>query len=185
MKSFLLLLLVLTTASLSLYKPKPLTTVQLRENYIERLLSYKDAKYAPYGVDTGISCSTLIRKAFVEIPGLKKEVRMDILANPCSSDDLRQGCSGKLSFVIDANNLKNLNYDEIQLGDIAIIGNEIGVHALAYIGDKKWIHSDPIAEKVIVSDIRDNDGYWFNIKARILRWSALSEDNQKNYQRMF
>ena len=167
------LILILSTSSFSFYKPKPLTISQLRDNYIERLLSYKDAPYAPYGTETGISCSTLIREALLESSGLEAKARADILASSCSSKDLREGCRGELSFVADVSNLNSLNHDKIQPGDIAVVGNEIGIHTLAYIGDKKWIHADPVAQKVIVSEVRDNNGYWFNMKARILRWNAL------------
>lgn len=175
MKTPLFFLLILSAISFSLDKSKSLASDQLRNIYIERLLSYKGAPYAPYGIDTGISCSTLVREALVEISGLKEEARMDISADPCSSKDLRDGCHEKLSVVIDAANLNSLIYDEIQPGDIAVVGNEIGIHTLAYIGDKKWIHADPIAEKVIVSDVRDNNGYWFNMKSRILRWNVLKD----------
>ncbi|HEX8399581.1 MAG TPA: NlpC/P60 family protein [Pyrinomonadaceae bacterium] len=174
MKALVLLILIVSTTSFSLFKPKPVRIGQLRDNYIQRLLSYRDAPYAPYGSDTGISCSTLVREALLESSGLEKKARTDILANSCSSRDLNEGCHGELSVVADASNLNSVNYDKIQPGDIAVVGYEIGIHTLAYLGDKQWIHADPIAEKVIVSDVRDNNGYWFNMKARILRWKALN-----------
>jgi hypothetical protein len=61
----------------------------------------------------------------------------------------------------------------LQPGDVAIVGNEVGVHTMAYIGGGNWIHSDPIAEKVLVvnKDFINDD--WFKYRVSVMRWNIF------------
>lgn len=152
---------------------KPMT---LRENYVRALKSFKGASYAPAGDSNGISCSTFVRKALIETVGTDQAMRSSLESHPCLSDDLRKGCDNQLSFVIKAQNFNSLNYDKIQLGDIAVLGNKIGIHTMAYIGNKTWIHSDPVAEEVIESIEPEDYDDWDTFEVNIWRWNVLKDN---------
>jgi cell wall-associated NlpC family hydrolase len=65
-----------------------------------------------------------------------------------------------------------LEYQQIEVGDLAVVGNGIGVHTLIYTGNKKWIHADPYAGKVVISEAPNNEP-WFSLKAKIVRWNVF------------
>jgi cell wall-associated NlpC family hydrolase len=152
---------------------KPLTKVQLQNNYLDALMSYEGADYSTSGDRWGVSCSSLARNALNETSGIDETFSAEIQSNACKSDQIAKGCYGALSVVVKDTNLNDLDYQQIEVGDVAVVGNKIGVHTLIYTGNKKWIHADPYESKVIISEAPSN-GRWFSLKARIMRWSVFS-----------
>ncbi|MBS1798045.1 MAG: C40 family peptidase [Acidobacteria bacterium] len=173
MKLVILTVFVVFTSSFMPYLPRPVTVEQKRDDYVASLKSYEGMNYARYGDDSGISCSTLIRRAFVETNGLDGPSRAFIDAHPCDSDEMESGCGGQLTGVLKADSLKSLDYSRIEEGDIAIIGNDEGLHAMAYIGNETWIHADPITEKVIEIDEPEENDDWVTFRVNVMRWNAL------------
>lgn len=171
--------MVFSTLSFSLYKPKPSTVSQLRNNYVSALLSYEGAAYAPAEETDGTSCSTLVREALIDTVSFDKTERSVIQSHPCMSAELNKGCDGELLPILHANSLKSIDYNKTQLGDIAVIGNDVSIHTMAYIGNKTWIHADPIKEEVIESKEPDEDDDWLNYQVNIMRWNILADDQSE------
>ena len=176
MKLNILLLVILSTVSFSPYKEKQSLTGQLQDKYVTALIHYKGKQYAPYGSDNGISCSTLVRQALIDALGVDSNSRTVIEAHPCSSEGLKQGCSGGLRLILHASSLKTIDYTKLKKGDIAVLGNTWGIHTMAYIGDETWIHADPIAGKVIESKIPDEDDDWINYQVNVMRWNIINDN---------
>lgn len=163
----------LVVLGFSFSKPKQFVTTQIQKNYTKALLEYEGTAYAPYGETGGISCSTLVRKALAETEGVDDNTRATIKSFPCSSDELKKGCHNQLSFLTKAIDLKDIDYARLQPGDVAIIGNEIGVHTMAYLGDGNWIHADPITEKVSVDNKDSIYDDWSKYKVSVMRWNIF------------
>ena len=175
MKLVILLLVVFSTVSFFPYKRKQPLTGQLRDKYVTALISYKGNVYAPYGDQNGISCSTLVRQALIDAIGSDKVSHAAIESHPCLSEELNEGCSGELSPVLHAANLKTIDYTKLKKGDIAVLGNTLGIHTLAYIGDETWIHADPISGKVIESKEPEEDDDWTTFQVNVMRWNILKD----------
>ena len=56
------------------------------------------------------------------------------------------------------------------------LGNKIGIHTMAYIGNKTWIHSDPVAEEVIESIEPEDYDDWDTFEVNIWRWNVLKDN---------
>ena len=175
MKLISLIFVVLISASFLPYARKQPLAGPLREKYVAALMSYEGDEYAPYGENGGISCSTLVRRALIDAVGADSIARSVIEAHPCRSEELSEGCSGELSLVLRAPNLKKIDYTKIRTGDIAVLGNHPGIHTLAYIGDATWIHADPITGKVVISKAAEENDDWMTFEANVLRWNILKD----------
>jgi hypothetical protein len=175
MKPVVLFFIVFSTLSFSPYKPKPSTISQPRDNYVAALLSYEGTVYAPAGDPGGISCSTLVRKALSDAVSFDEVKSFAIESNPCVSDELAKGCGGQLSHLLHSLNLKNVDYSKLKLGDIAVLGNDVGIHTMAYIGNQSWIHADPISGKVVKTHELDEADDWLNFQVDIMRWNILTD----------
>lgn len=174
---FSLLILII---SISYLRPtnQQFTPTELRSQYRSALLKYEGASYAAAGEPGGISCSTLIRRAFIDTLAIDKESRQQIQSQPCYSVELREGCNGHLSNVLETDGLDKVNYEQIQIGDIATLGDSVAFHSMAYIGNKTWIHADPIAQKVSYYEVSDlHKNIWSVYKVKILRWNVLDDKN--------
>lgn len=175
-KLIILLIIAFSTVSFTPYKQSPTpTAAQLRANYAAALINYKGAAYGTGEDGWGISCSTLVQQALIDSIGYDKAARSGIESHRCLTEQLGQGCDGQLSLVLRAANLQKIDYDKIQPGDIAVVGNRVGIHTLAYIGNQTWIHADPFTEKVIESEVGNDNSYWFTLQVSVMRWNALNE----------
>lgn len=147
------------------------TAKPLPEQYVEALKSYLGASYAPAGEPGGISYSALIRQALLDTT-VDRETRSAVQTNQCLSGELLRGCGGKLSVVQAAKNLHDVDYTLMQPGDLAILGD--GIHTMAYLENRQWIHSDQIEGKVVTVEEPLGRGGWFFYQVTVMRWNALS-----------
>ena len=175
MKFLILLLVVAFSASFLPYRHHSQTlSLRLQEKYVAALVRHEGETYAPYGEEGGISCSTLVRQSLIDV--LDKNSKFDFAANPCSSEELKKGCNGELSTILHAADLKRIDYSKLQQGDIAIIGDNLGIHTMAYIGNEMWIHSDPIEGKVIETNERETNDDWTKYQVTVMRWKILQNN---------
>jgi hypothetical protein len=172
-KLAVLLCLVLFLINITFFQQIQPRKIRLRDRYVAVLLSYEGMNYAPYGEEEGISCSTLVRKALINTFEIDGDKNIKIQNYPCTSEELRKGCHGELSSVFNAENLKGIDYNQLQPGDIAILGNSIGIHTMAYIGNESWIHADPITQKVVKTKATDINDDWSMFNVRVMRWNLL------------
>lgn len=173
MKIYLLFLLVLTVTSIFSDPSVHLSKDQLQQNYVDALLNYEGMAYASYGEKDGISCSTLARKAMINTAGVSGGARFAIEISPCSSNELKEGCNELLSPVLKADSLLDIDYRQLQKGDVAVIGNGFGVHTMVYIGNETWFHSDPVTKTVGKFDLTDKNSDWLKYKVTIMRWNVF------------
>ncbi len=147
----------------------------LPEQYVLALKSRLGMRYAPAGEPDGISCSALVRQALLETT-VDAETRATVKRLQCLSGELLRGCGGQLSLVQTAENIHSINYEQMQPGDVAILGD--GIHSLAFLKERQWIHSDQIAGQVIILDESKGSGGWFFYPVTVMRWKALSAGAQ-------
>lgn len=160
------------------------TQRKLQREYITALKNYEGTAYATPGYASGMSCSALVRQALIDVTEGDGMINFDahlvnasfqILTHPCLANELRQSCNSQLSLVMNAANINGLSDDELDIGDIAVVGDPIGIHTLAYIGNKTWIHADPLTGKVIATQASLAHYYWFTLRVRVMRWNILRD----------
>lgn len=82
----------------------------------------------------------------------------------------QDGCGGALATVAVVPNVKAIPVDQLHPGDVIAFG---GVHVAAYIGDGKFMDSDPMHGGV--GDMTPNalpGDAWFKGQVKILRWRS-------------
>ena len=147
----------------------------LPEQYVSALKGRLGMRYAAAGDSGGISCSALVRQALLETT-IDAETRQTVKRLQCLSGELLRGCGGQLSLVQTAENLHQINYEQMQPGDVAILGD--GIHSLAFLKERQWIHSDQVVGQVIILDESTGSGGWFFYPVTVMRWNALSAVSQ-------
>ena len=146
------------------------------------LQSYEGTRYWWGGENKiGIDCSGLIRRGMMDaalreglarLDGPLLRTSADLWWHDCSAEALGEGYRGYTIPITTAKSLNTLNHSLLQNGDLAIAGG--GSHILAYLGDRRWIQADPVAEKVII-ETSPSKNIWFSGPVKIVRWQRLAE----------
>lgn len=157
----------------------------LKTKYTNTLESYRDIKYVWGGENrTGIDCSGLLRislsdcllnESFKRLNPLLLKQAFLLWFFDSSAKALLEGHRTRTVKILTADPIKAIEHSKIQTGDIAITQN--GGHALAYIGDQRWIQADPLAHKVIVCK-KNSENPWLTVPIVILRWSVFVDKNK-------
>lgn len=169
---FILLIIVFISSSFTKEQPNRIAGETIQDKYVEALISYEGEKYAVYGEKGGISCSTLVRESLIDV--LEENLAEEFKENPCSSEELYEGCNGELSLIYKIESIKKLDYSKLQKGDVIILtGENYGIHTMAYLGDKNWIHADPITEKVVITNNPAEELDWTTFEVNVMRWNIL------------
>lgn len=82
----------------------------------------------------------------------------------------KDGCGGALAVVEQKRSLNEINPAELQPGDVLAFH---GVHVAAYVGNGKFMDSDPNHDGVgdMTPDAIHGD-LWFNGQVKVLRWKS-------------
>jgi hypothetical protein len=73
-----------------------------------------------------------------------------------------------------AGKLRDLDFDQLSSGDLAVTGD--GRHVMVYFGHGKWIQADPGREKVIIEDPLLDRNSWFDSYVTLHRWMLVDAD---------
>lgn len=180
--SMIALLLLTVFVSGSTYPPLPASSKELRRFYISRLISYEGTPYAVSGNPAGISCSGLVCQAIIdstagaalEGPAEWAHLHTGLRAHPCLADQLMRGCDGTLSPVCSAPDFLQLNYARLEPGDVAVVGKQVGLHTLAYLGGREWIAASAKTGHVTRIKGSDISQWWFgHMPVKVLRWNVF------------
>jgi hypothetical protein len=155
----------------------------LRKSYVKRMQDLEGTVYNWGGESSrGIDCSGLPRKAYRDAllaygirHGNGDACRMFLEQwwFDTSAEALGQGYRGFTANLNQAGEIKEMPYDSLQPGDIAVTAS--GVHALVYFGDNQWIQADPGIGYVATLDGRKDSNPWFSQPVSMYRWSVLAE----------
>jgi len=157
----------------------------LRTSYIGALHSYLDTPYVWGGENhRGIDCSGLVRRGFRDALSAAAVRQVDagllrqaivIWWKDCSAQELGRGYGGRCRRVASAPSLNGLDHAALLPGDMAVTAD--GVHVLAYVGERRWISADPVAEKVTldVAGLSTND--YLAVPVEIMRWRLMEVSN--------
>lgn len=82
----------------------------------------------------------------------------------------QNGCGGALAEVTEVDSLRHVDVAKLEPGDVIAFH---GVHVAAYIGDGKFMDSDPVHGGVgyMTPNAIPGDA-WFNGQVKILRWRS-------------
>jgi len=180
---YLLFPLPILAAIPFLLPEKALNREELRDDFINRMVSYEGTDYHWGGESgRGIDCSGLPRKAMrdaLSAYGIKHldggSMRMFLKQwwNDASAKALSEGY---LDFTIptrESGTISTMDYGKLQPGDLVV--TEDRRHILAFLGGEKWIQADPGAGKVIIENGRTSQNGWFAVPVTSHRWSVLAE----------
>ncbi|HEY1081402.1 MAG TPA: NlpC/P60 family protein, partial [Prosthecobacter sp.] len=161
---------------------RALSVGDLRSDYVRRLGTFKNARYAWGGESRhGIDCSGLPRRAFREALlayGLRNlngtAIREGVLQwwVDASALALGKGYRGMTVPLGIQGPIRTLDVSRLQPGDLAVTTS--GVHMLAYLGDEEWIQADPSVEAVIALNGRTAANAWFDQPVILHRWALLA-----------
>ncbi len=178
--ALLALTIVITLFALPGHKPFP--SAALREKFCSSLQRYEGTRYWWGGENAvGIDCSGLIRRGMMDaalgeslsrLDGGLLRASADLWWHDCSAEALGAGYRGYTTPVTTAKSLNTLDSTLLYKGDLAIAGG--GSHILAYLGDRRWIQADPVAERVII-ETSPSKNIWFSGPVQIVRWKWLAE----------
>ena len=151
---------------------------KLRDSFVSSLKSYEGSMYYWGGENKiGIDCSGLIRKSLI-MANFKRGlltfngglIRRGIWLwwNDASARHMKNGYGGKTQLLFEGDSINELDHSRLRAGDFAITRD--GSHALAYIGDEKWIQAEPGLTEVVILGSPDEDMGWYRSKVDIMRW---------------
>ncbi len=157
----------------------------LRHEYVRSLMAYTGTPYV-WGGEThrGIDCSGLMRCGLIDAdfhrglttfnPALLR-VGASLWWHDCSAQALQHEYRGQTRLMFPTHSLSELNYAQIQAGDIVVTAS--GAHVLAYIGDQTWIEADPnlLNGNAVVQIHLPSRIAWFHEPMTIMRWRQLEE----------
>jgi len=149
----------------------------LRQKYSTELQHYLATKYVWGGENSfGIDCSGLVRRPLITAhlklglaslnPTLLRE-GMALWWFDASARALRDGYRGKTKQLFESNSIKEIDHTSIQPGEFAITSD--GIHALAYLGNERWIEADPALGKVVILPIAE-ENVWLKRPVSVMRW---------------
>lgn len=120
--------------------------------------SYRDALFV-YGVKhgNGAACRMFLEQWWYDTSALA----------------LGQGYRGFTVSLRQGGKIKEMSYDELKPGDLAV--TDSGVHTLVYLGDGQWIQADPGIGHVATLDGREDPNAWFKQPVSMHRWRELAE----------
>ncbi|MGC3956675.1 MAG: NlpC/P60 family protein [Verrucomicrobiota bacterium] len=160
---------------------------QLSSRYLSALENYDGSKYVWGGEGyLGIDCSGLVRVGLINALARQSVATFNPEAarlatrlwwNDCSARALGEEYQNLTRHLFDATALNELNYAQLQPGDIAV--TEDGLHVLAYLGKQVWIQAEPNLKRVIkIQSPSTND--WFQTPVKVMRWQVLESNSQPN-----
>jgi hypothetical protein len=155
----------------------------LQRRYTRALGRYEGTLYVWGGENRlGIDCSGLVRQGMVDAAfqeglmtlngGLVRQ-SFALRWYDCSADALKNEYRGFAVRLGEAKALHEFDHSSLRAGDFAITSD--GVHALAYLGDERWIEADPGAHKVILARKGDANP-WLARPVVLMRWSVLAKN---------
>lgn len=177
-----LLLGLLAAAALFLALPgRPYSREVLRGKLATCMLSYQGTNYCWGGESHfGIDCSGLVRRGLIEAD-LKQGLAT---ANPrlvrnairlwwhdCSARQLGDGYRSLTRPLFTAASINGTPAERFLPGDLAV--TEDGSHAMAYLGDSRWIEAHPDPGQVIVVKVPSEGNPRFKIPLKIVRWKQV------------
>lgn len=162
-------------------------TEEIRDDYVRRMAEFEGTKYYWGGESSrGIDCSGLPRRALRDallaygIRHANGRVFREYLEQwwfDASARDLGEGYRDYTLPVGISGTIREMDYEDLDPGDLAVTSS--GVHALAYVGEGRWIQADPGMGVVATLDGRTDDNGWFGTPVTTRRWQILArrEDN--------
>jgi hypothetical protein len=159
------------------------SATRLRSRYVEELRCFEGVHYVWGGENClGIDCSGLIRRALFHalwkegIRNLNPELLRRALLLWWEDASASALASGYLDQTLVIQSVENLEGPEDFVpGDFAITSD--GIHALAYVGDRKWIEADPDLRRVIflpTANTNDLSNVWLKVPVTLVRWQVFT-----------
>lgn len=155
---------------------------ELRKDYVNRMERLDGVKYVWGGESArGIDCSGLPRRAYRDAllsygvkhaNGRAFRAYVEQWWHDASAKALGEGYRDYTINLSQVGNIREMSYDKLIPGDLAVTQN--GIHVVVYLGDGKWIQADPGAGKVITLDGRDGDNAWFDTPISMHRWGFVT-----------
>ena len=165
---------------------RPLDADALRKSYVDRLVSYKGVRYLWGGEGRlGIDCSGLPRRALRDALAWRGLVTWN---GGLVRESLRQWwfdasakalAEGHQNYVVPLGihgTIKEMDYDDLQPGDLAITAS--GIHVLCYLSGDRWIQAEPEIRKVVALNGRTDNNPWFDMPVSMYRWRVLESENK-------
>lgn len=155
----------------------------LRASYLKRMQTLEGVSYHWGGESSrGIDCSGLPRKAYRDalwaygiqnVNGSACRMFVEQWWFDTSARALGEGYRGFTVEVKQGGNIKEMSYEKLEPGDLAVTVS--GVHVLVYLGRGQWIQADPGAGSVINLHGRKNQNPWFSQPVTIHRWATFAK----------
>ena len=155
---------------------------ELREDYVKRMNEFEGTRYFWGGESSrGIDCSGLPRRALRDallaygvkhFNGAAFRAYAEQWWYDASAKALGQGYRDYTKPLGAAGSIKEMSYEGLVPGDLAVTDNEM--HILAYAGDGMWIQAAPEVGSVATLHGRDDENLWFTIPVTMHRWALLS-----------
>ncbi|MEQ1822772.1 MAG: NlpC/P60 family protein [Fimbriimonadaceae bacterium] len=154
---------------------------KLRADYLANLRSTTGAVYL-WGAESGraIDCSGLprlaLRRAYLRqgIDTMNGSALRTFLYqwwNDASAKALGDGYLGYTVPLKTKGQIKDMSYDELQPGDLAVTSS--GAHILVLLGGEEWIQADPGVGHVAIFNGRSDENTWFRTPVTTHRWSVF------------
>lgn len=162
----------------NIFMPKDIDTVELKQNYLKNLRSYKDVKYVWGGESSfGIDCSGLpraaMRMAYLDTSARHLPIAFQNWWFDASAKAMSEGYRNYLKPLDVSGNVVNVRENELQAGDLAI--TQDGVHVMSYLGNGEWIHADPKTMRVGIEKSKSSKNAWFRRPVKFYRWQVFFE----------
>jgi hypothetical protein len=152
-------------------------TQALRRSYVSSLIGFEGTRYCWGGENrVGIDCSGLVRKGLINTwlwegiraanPSLLREAA-SLWWFDTSADALLLEYRGKTRFLFKSQTINKIEPFSLMPVDLAI--TQDGVHVHAYIGDNRWIETDPDMKKVLILSTPQEENFWFNVPVSVVR----------------
>lgn len=162
---------------------RPIKTNELRANYVQRMNAFQETSYYWGGENSrGIDCSGLPRRAlrdallsygFRNFNGRAFRGFLEQWWYDASALALSEGYRDYTTPVGVSGTIEEIDSKSLKAGDLAVTDN--GVHALAYIGEGRWIQAEPGIQKVVNLHAQNDENPWFRVPVSIYRWRVLTD----------
>lgn len=182
LRTLSLAVLGLMTAFLLLPGKRPISRVELGEEYLAELRSFEGVPYVWGGENRrGIDCSGLVRRAWADAllghgirhfdPALVRGAAR-IWWHDLSARALRDQERALTIRGLEAGSVNELDPAVLSPGDL--VATQDGVHIMAYLGEARWVEADPGVDRVIVEQAPSSRNPWFATPVVLLRWKELA-----------